>query len=691
MSKPPERQPDHPQQPLLQQSPDDLPQPAPAGDDREKDASRGEIILYAFGNIENAIAARFFDVLQTVMVVAMHVNPLLIGLMLGIKSLWDAITDPIMAYITDNTKSRWGRRMPYILVGGVSRIAILVLIIAFFPRSSTLTSNLVLEGQKQADEAHKNTLAAARLTMDFFQRAAAGEPIGPIEWKDWEKLMEQSAKAPAHARQFHTALENHALERDRIADALAQALAQNRDRMPEDQRVRKESRIALERKSAQNARDKAARLTQAAERDALNRQLEALARDLREGRLTPSAALASAQSFAPPPPPPPTAPKGGPKKRTSAFEDIANGWRAFWDPANQDQRGMVLYVVFAFLIFTTLTTVQSVPYYALGIELCPSYDGRTRVVTYRSVMDKIAGLASPWVPVFCFWIFFQNALDGLLWVAIAACIVGIPSTILMVAFLKERKQISAHKKNQLPLGLWKSMWVTLKNPHFIRIFLLYKFVGLSNGLFATIGTYLNIYWVMGSAFSGATIGALVGMVAWALGLLSLPLLNWGCRRFQKHVVLRVAVILMAVGSLLKWWAFMPGHPERQFILPFFFSLGIGSYYAVLSTLMADVTDHDELITGQRREGMFGATMAFLTKMINTFIPILAGVILALSGFRPELEFNQTPQTIFNMRLFYSIVPGVMLLSALLLLWKYPLTRQRMEQIKAELRVRRNAA
>ena len=41
------------------------------------------------------------------------------GLALSISVLWDAVTDPLMGHLTDNTRSRWGRRMPYVLVGGL--------------------------------------------------------------------------------------------------------------------------------------------------------------------------------------------------------------------------------------------------------------------------------------------------------------------------------------------------------------------------------------------------------------------------------------------------------------------------------------------------------------------------------------------------------------------------------------------
>jgi GPH family glycoside/pentoside/hexuronide:cation symporter len=53
------------------------------------------------------------------LITAFGVDPLLAGLLAGLPRLFDAITDPIMGFITDNTKSRWGRRRPYIVVGAI--------------------------------------------------------------------------------------------------------------------------------------------------------------------------------------------------------------------------------------------------------------------------------------------------------------------------------------------------------------------------------------------------------------------------------------------------------------------------------------------------------------------------------------------------------------------------------------------
>ena len=42
-----------------------------------------------------------------------------IGIALMIPRIWDSITDPIMGKISDNFKSKWGRRRPFIVIGAI--------------------------------------------------------------------------------------------------------------------------------------------------------------------------------------------------------------------------------------------------------------------------------------------------------------------------------------------------------------------------------------------------------------------------------------------------------------------------------------------------------------------------------------------------------------------------------------------
>lgn len=48
------------------------------------------------------------------------INAAALGAVLMIFRLWDAVTDPVMGYISDNARTRWGRRKPFMVVGAVT-------------------------------------------------------------------------------------------------------------------------------------------------------------------------------------------------------------------------------------------------------------------------------------------------------------------------------------------------------------------------------------------------------------------------------------------------------------------------------------------------------------------------------------------------------------------------------------------
>jgi glycoside/pentoside/hexuronide:cation symporter, GPH family len=42
-----------------------------------------------------------------------------LGVIMIFPRLWDAVSDPLMGHLSDNTRTRWGRRRPYIFIGGL--------------------------------------------------------------------------------------------------------------------------------------------------------------------------------------------------------------------------------------------------------------------------------------------------------------------------------------------------------------------------------------------------------------------------------------------------------------------------------------------------------------------------------------------------------------------------------------------
>ena len=48
-----------------------------------------------------------------------YLSPALAGIAIMVAKIWDAVTDPIVGYFSDNTRSRFGRRRPYLLFGAI--------------------------------------------------------------------------------------------------------------------------------------------------------------------------------------------------------------------------------------------------------------------------------------------------------------------------------------------------------------------------------------------------------------------------------------------------------------------------------------------------------------------------------------------------------------------------------------------
>ncbi|HRZ77815.1 MAG TPA: MFS transporter, partial [Bacteroidales bacterium] len=74
---------------------------------------------FGAGHLVNNLLPGSLGVFSFFLLTAFGMDPFLAGLLGGLPRIWDAITDPIMGYISDNTQSRWGRRKPYIFVGAI--------------------------------------------------------------------------------------------------------------------------------------------------------------------------------------------------------------------------------------------------------------------------------------------------------------------------------------------------------------------------------------------------------------------------------------------------------------------------------------------------------------------------------------------------------------------------------------------
>jgi len=79
----------------------------------------GQKAAFGAGHLVLNLLPGALGILMFFLLTAFGMDPIDAGILGALPRLFDAITDPIMGFISDNTKSKWGRRRPYIFVGAV--------------------------------------------------------------------------------------------------------------------------------------------------------------------------------------------------------------------------------------------------------------------------------------------------------------------------------------------------------------------------------------------------------------------------------------------------------------------------------------------------------------------------------------------------------------------------------------------
>ena len=79
----------------------------------------GQKAAFGAGHLVNNLLPGALGVFSFFLITAFGIEPAIAGLLSAIPRFFDALTDPIMGFISDNTTSRWGRRRPYIFMGAI--------------------------------------------------------------------------------------------------------------------------------------------------------------------------------------------------------------------------------------------------------------------------------------------------------------------------------------------------------------------------------------------------------------------------------------------------------------------------------------------------------------------------------------------------------------------------------------------
>ena len=80
--------------------------------------STGKRVMWGMGGgTDHIIIYGTVSLVSVIYVNGLHFSAAMVGIAVALPRIFDAVSDPIIGHLSDNTRSRWGRRRPWMLVG----------------------------------------------------------------------------------------------------------------------------------------------------------------------------------------------------------------------------------------------------------------------------------------------------------------------------------------------------------------------------------------------------------------------------------------------------------------------------------------------------------------------------------------------------------------------------------------------
>lgn len=376
-------------------------------------------------------------------------------------------------------------------------------------------------------------------------------------------------------------------------------------------------------------------------------------------------------------------------------------------PEGQSETFYFVYFLLGSILFYAAYTVFATPWVALGYELTPDYHERTRLMGVQNFFGQIAYIVSPWF----LWImtykgFFDNQVSGAAGLAIIIAVFTIAVGIIPAIFLKERfKEIALSEtekserdaaKTKSFLGgikeFFGSFSTVLKSKNFLLLCAATFLVFNGFMLISSFQFYVIIYYVFsGDQMTGAEYAGYAGTIGAISTFAVVALVTWMATKIGKRKAFFVSTGVSMLGYALKWVCYNPSYPWLLLLPAPLLAFSLGGLFTLMPSMIADVVDTDEIVTKERREGMFGSIFWFMVKLGMAAALAGGGYILNATGFDVALGGAQSATTIFLLRLFDAGFPTLTSALAIWAIYVYPITEERAYQTRKELERRRGPA
>ncbi len=379
-------------------------------------------------------------------------------------------------------------------------------------------------------------------------------------------------------------------------------------------------------------------------------------------------------------------------------------WTSFGASGSGRSNTIILYYIFANVLFTTANSFIYVPHNAMLPELAPGYFQRTQYISMGYLMNSTGMfpsflVAGAFLGMIKTQEFNAELRPVFLKMGLLLGVVYILPILATAIFTKEKSSkdmVVQPVDGKYVIGEYKQVF---KNKAFVQYFAISFLLMFGTAFFANSKTYF-IYEI---ADAKQYLNLLVFWAGIAEMTAFVP--NYALtKKFGKAKMAWFTLPFLFVSLALSFvigrqtGTGIPWMVVALFAQEMLYPFGISGISFAIQNISPDVTDVDEMVTGRRREGVIAAINNFIKISTGGLLQFLVGIILEWFGVSVKDAQGNAKPTMFSaratslfgsklggpsagLRLVHGALPMMFTLLSMLALRKYTMTRDEHKRIR----------
>ncbi len=347
------------------------------------------------------------------------------------------------------------------------------------------------------------------------------------------------------------------------------------------------------------------------------------------------------------------------------------------------------YYLLSYLLFEIVMALVLIPWETLPSEMTKDFNDRTKLSTARMFLSGLGVFLATFIPGRLIAFFgddngYAYFINAVFFAIIFAICIFISYKVTWEKKLspEEEKEWIAISKSKDKKGFTelytafaatlKDYFSTLKIKSFRKHLMIYLFSYTAKDVFNAVFVYFCVFAL---SISSSLAGDML-----SLSIIGVPitiLAGYLMVKFGPNSLYKVSYLMM-IFCLAAFYAVYLIKPESiimyVFIISAFYQVGRAILDFTPWNVFPFIPDIDEIVTRQRREGLFAAVMTFTRKSTVALATFFVGIVLQFGGFTAG-QSTQTPQAVHT--IVYTLVFGsaLLLVAALLVVFTFKLNRK----------------